>query len=84
MIAIEMYARTDEGQPEHIDTAYAAIDLYEKVHEYWKALESNKSNPIMLKYVNKREEPTESDRDYKDQEAEQLFTWFVIGDTRTL
>ena len=84
MVAIEIYTYVSKTESKHIDTVYGANDLYDKVHKYWKASEHNKRRPIILKYVNKREEPTESDRDYKDQEAEQLFTWFVIGDTRTL
>jgi hypothetical protein len=84
MVAIEIYTYVSKTESKHIDTVYGANDLYDKVHKYWKASERNKRKPIILKYVNKREEPTESDRDYKDQEAEQLFTWFVSGNNKTL
>ena len=81
MVAIEIYTYVSKTESKHIDTVYGANDLYDKVHKYWKASEHNKRNPIILKYVNKREE---SDRDYKDWESEQQYQWFVEGNDNDL
>lgn len=83
MIVIEVYACT-KGTPEHITTAYTSSSLYDEIHAYWQASESNKTNPIVLKRVNKREEDKESDRDFKDWVAEKQYQWFVLGDDRDL
>lgn len=84
MIAIEIYEYVPAIGDEYIGSAYSAEQLYDVVQSYWKASEYNQGVPLILHYVNKRKNLEESDRDYKDWEADQQYKWFVEGDDNEL